>query len=38
VSFTNNGTAYTAPLDNPVYALGGQRVHVDIRMPAFPSQ
>lgn len=37
VSFTNNGTTYTAPLDNPVYALGGQRVHVDIRMPAFPS-
>lgn len=32
VRFTMGGTARTAVLDNPKYALGGQALHADIRM------
>ena len=35
VRITINGTAYTAPLENPLYAMGGQMLHVDIRFQGF---
>lgn len=31
VEFTMGGVAYKVPLDNPKYAIAGQRIHTDIR-------
>ena len=31
VEFTMDSTAYKVPLDNPKYAIAGQRLHTDIR-------
>lgn len=31
VEFTMDGTAYKVPLDNPKYAIAGQKLHTDIR-------
>lgn len=31
VEFTMGGTTYKVPLDNPKYAIAGQRLHTDIR-------